>query len=366
MRPLLKTLKPLIIGMFALGMGCATGPSIITRPDRPTTPPVVRRAPIQPIGSTTLTNGLRVQHYAGEGRFTAVLRVEAGPSDEPTDLPGLRTMLAKAAVLGTFGDPDRPSSPHRRALLLGGQLDHQIKPGTIAWRIDGPLASASGLLAVLFDVATRPSLRATQVQMMAEIDREALSVTREPTLRRGVAWAAGLAMHLGRPIPERPTEATLTSMHREDLLRLHAHVVRPERGLLTLLGVGPGSLRSGWTEWKPARTTQATTPTPPCRRGARIAQGHLAAPAHERAIMVALQVPGPDEAGHALLLLALEDPRRIGRVDAEATHGVTPLLRLVGDRAALVIVRRGDPSAGIDAVTRWLAALRRALTDDPS
>ncbi|MFT7582262.1 MAG: hypothetical protein ACI9MR_003944, partial [Myxococcota bacterium] len=84
------------------------------------------------------------------------------------------------------------------------------------------------------------------------------------------------------------------------------------------------------------------------------------------AIMVALQVPGPDEAGHALLLLALEDPRRIGRVDAEATHGVTPLLRLVGDRAALVIVRRGDPSAGIDAVTRWLAALRRALTDDPS
>jgi len=345
--PAAPGLCALALLVFAVGSGaCAS----TAGGGRQAEPPRVVEA-----GEDELAVGARVA--SPDGRFVAVERPDsdafsaaflfrAGPAFDPPGLEGLTALTLEAATLETEGDPDRLTSPHRRALLLGGRLEFVSDGAVAGWRVEGPAREGAGLLRLLRDVALAPRFPATRVEARAEMRREALTQARGGLEGLAAGWAIGLALAQGRSLALSPPDATLLRVHREDVLRHHARLVS-ERPAVVVVEGAPVDL---------ARQIFRAMPAPP--RGPDRAptwtcdddfQLWMSAPEHEAIAAVALRVPGP---GHPLRL-ALEEVL----AEVEAVAGSLPPAVSLHDRddaGVLVLTVPGDAPEPFEIAEGWL------------
>jgi len=141
------------------------------------------------------------------------------PAEDPIGLEGLPRVLVALAT----------SEGQERAAAYGATLEGFVDGRVAGWRITGPEASFESLALIVLDVALDPRLPGTELATLAERWRERLRVAPDAALTSTRRWAVALALGVGRPIGVEPTDATLALLVREDLVRLHRQLVRPER-----------------------------------------------------------------------------------------------------------------------------------------
>lgn len=337
---------------------CATGgaqqwarPALPGLPAPPTTPQV-----------EALDTGLRVTHVpASEGAvFEAALLVAAGALDDPADRPGLTHWLVDAAMLATDGDPDAHDTPQRRALLLGGTLV-PIADGTMAgWAVTGPSRSAGRLMALLADVALRPSFPPTRLQLKAGQTREHLEEQDDDSVDGAVALAAGMALGVDRPLALGPRAVLFDQLNREDVVRHYKRLVRPDRATLVL--PAGAAVPAAFASWR-GHATDVTAPTRTCAPQGQAT--HLLV--HDRGqrdrgvVLIALAAP---PAGPSVDRAAAET-----LIELLAADVTGPLVKHLGPAQARrarprLIDVGGPPGAGASVIILGLAGDHDALRKD--
>jgi zinc protease len=195
--------------------------------------PAAIAAPLQ----RTLPNGLRVvvARRSGLPLVTTELLVRSGSEADPDQLAGLADLTATLLTKGT----KRRTAPQlaQAAEALGGQLgtgagwNHSYVAITV---MRTKLAAALDLVA---DVTIHPKFAAAEVERARRKALDALSLAMaEPAGLAGMA--AGRVVFGDGTYGHRPggTPASLARIRREDLLRMHTLIYRPDNATLIFAG----------------------------------------------------------------------------------------------------------------------------------
>jgi hypothetical protein len=355
------------LASLAAAFGLLAGACPASLPARPDLPPPAGQAAASAAArrGDTLPNGLEVTRLpAADGVVHFALLMAGGPLEDPAAMPGLTDLVARAALLGTAGDPDPDTRPAQRAFALGGTL-YAVSDGNVfGWVVLGPAAEAPALLGVLADVALRPTFPATRVRDLAEARREGTEADANATIMVALSVGAGVATGRGRRLPLDVEAAPLAKLNREDLVRHHARLVRPDHAALVIAGEAPGAsgeaLGTLFGAWRPA--TDRAAPTPACWPAAPSAHIVVDAAADREQVytVIAVRAPGPGEPGRA----ALEVLHKA--LGATPNGRVTKALGLTrGPLSAprLVDLGRGDGRGASVLLMRASGPNRRALLD---
>ncbi|MCC6623296.1 MAG: hypothetical protein IT385_18705 [Deltaproteobacteria bacterium] len=306
---------PLVALVF---VGCGTGP-----PTREPAPTPGGRPPVVELPERLPT--------AAGASFELWFPVD--PRADPIGLEGLPRVLVTLAT----------SEGQERAAAYGATLEGFSDGAIAGWRISGPAASFESLALIVLDLALDPRLPGTELATLAERWRERLRVRPGEAREAARRWAAALAVGEGRPIGVEPTDGTLALLMREDLVRLHRQLVRPERlRVASSHPIGPALAE---------RLATSPGPAPPPPRACAAPTGRsFALPGSEPWDVVAALAPEPEVAEWRRALaplgrhpsLAAAEARRLGErlvlvVDdaTDAAAAWTRMLPRLGPRASL-------------------------------
>jgi predicted Zn-dependent peptidase len=206
-----------------------TVPPTLAPPKPLTLPPVVTR---------TLSNGLTLhvveQHELPLADFVLVVR--GGGERDPRGKLGLATMTA---ALMTEGTTTRDAlALADQAAFLGVELDASSGWDQSRVTLHTPTAQLDSALALMADVALRPSFPAKEVDRLKQERLTSLLQQRDrPTTMASLAFNAlvfGDAHPYGRPLSG--TEGSTRAITRADVVRFYQQQWRPNNAALIVVG----------------------------------------------------------------------------------------------------------------------------------
>lgn len=221
------------------------------------------------------------------------LTFAADPADDPIGLEGLTQILVALAA----------SEGQARAAAYQATLS-PIHDGRVAgWKIVGPRAAFVQLATIVIDIALDPRLPGTELATRTERWREQLRVRPDASIEAARRWAAALASGHGRAIGVEPTDATLATVNREDLVRLHRELARTATWQLDASEPLPPELDARVRDFFGPRTKQPR-PCPAPRDRAYRMPGRAGS---ELVVVRAARAPDADREAWARSLAALDD-----------------------------------------------------------
>ncbi len=235
-----------------------------SKPPAPGPPPPLR---LPAIDRQTLPNGLRVwmvEHHEVP-LVQANLIIKAGSAADPAGRFGA---AAFAAAMLNEGAGTRSAPELAEAIeSLGAQLTTVSSFDASAIRLSVPLKSLEGALALMADVALRPTFPPNELERLRKERLTGLLHARDdPASIVQLAFPRivfGTTHRYGTSATG--TESTLAAMTRDDLVNFYRVHYRPDNATLIVVGdITPASalptLQEAFGDWKPS-TPAAPTPT---------------------------------------------------------------------------------------------------------
>ena len=267
----MNPLRPLLLALLALGAQAQTAPDWETRPAL--APPPAFAAP--QIETHTLSNGLPVYVVEKPGVPLAQvdLHVRTGSADDAVD-----GLAAFAADMMDEGAGDYDAFELADAIdYLGVDLDVDAGLHSLAVRLHTPLARLDAALALMADVALRPTfpqadLERVRTSRLTDLGQRA----DQPRSIAGVALARALygAHPYGRLGTGDP--ASVAAITRDDLVAFHQDAVNPDGAALVVVAAAPWAEIAGrieaafgagaWPEAVSGGTATVPAPTPTAER----------------------------------------------------------------------------------------------------
>jgi predicted Zn-dependent peptidase len=189
------------------------------------------------IRKSVLPNGLRIWtvRHASIPVVTLTLLVRRGAADDPSGKEGL---AALSVDMLDEGSGDRSAIEMHEALArIGAQLDSDIGPDSIVLSVSALSRFAEPALALVADMAARPSLAEADFERVRQLRLHRLTQLRDMP---GVVADRTFARLLygAHPYGHTPlgSEPALVSMDIDDVRAFHAAMVRPSAATLIVVG----------------------------------------------------------------------------------------------------------------------------------
>ncbi len=260
LRPIGAGARPWLAGAAAFTLA-ASAQALTPGVDTPPLP-----APPMPIGQPQLAehklpNGLTlvVAERHDAPLVTAALMVRAGLESDPPGKAGVSSLAATLLSKGATRDRRAVSAPElvRQAEALGGELEtaSSARATTVSMTITTPRIQAA--LALIADVARRPTFATVEVQRAREqtIDELKLSYASPGAV---ASLAANHAYWGPSTYGSRPTPQTMRHVTADDVRQFHRQWFRPDAATLVLAGDVTMAQAVAWAEtyfgdWKAPR-----------------------------------------------------------------------------------------------------------------
>ena len=282
----------------------------LPQPPRPVTVPAFEEA--------RLPNGLRVvvARRADLPLVTVLLQSSGGSSADPASRAGLAgttaTLLTKGAVRG--GKKLDATQIARQAEALGSTLEAGADWHSVTVSMTVNTAKLDAALALIADVARRPTFEQQELDRVREQSIDALKVSlSDPAALAGMV--ARRSFWGGSEYGSIATPATLARITRQDVLAFHGRTLREDRS--TLILTGDITLEQA-LKLAGARLGDWRTRTPPPVRD------EAAVPVLRAPATVLVNLPGAGQTGVVVTVpfLSANDPqRRIGQVASAVLGG---------------------------------------------
>ncbi|MFN9813325.1 MAG: M16 family metallopeptidase [Deltaproteobacteria bacterium] len=215
----------------------ATTPPEAAEPPAPREPPPASAAPrdvhLPPVTRVSLRNGLEVNTVQAVRLPVVYVRlvVRSGLARDPEALPGLASFVANMLEQGTVS---RDSAGIADAVEhIGASLDIVADADSTGLQIRGTADQLDAMLAILADVAMRPSFREEEILRLKtrEADRLAVTYSDPSSLARREVFRLAYGAHpyahvdLSTQTLARLTRADLVAWHRTHFVPSNAFVV---------------------------------------------------------------------------------------------------------------------------------------------
>ena len=239
-------------------------------PDRTKAPATGPLPPLHfpKVQKLALSNGIPVlfveRHAVPLLQLDVVLR--AGASADPAERPGLASLTAEMLDRGAGG---RSALDISDAVdTLGAELNASAGWDATTVEFNVPAANAGDAIALLSDLARRPTFPAEEIERVRKERLTALLQRRDqpPAL---ASLALARALYGTHPYGRSPdgTEASMKAVTREDLRGFHARLYAP--GNVAIIAVGDTTaqrllpdLEKAFGSWAPARAESAAVVPP--------------------------------------------------------------------------------------------------------
>jgi zinc protease len=251
----------------------------------------------------TLSNGLKVmvaeRHSAPVVNFS--LMVDSGYAADPQDLPGLTTLALNSMEEGT---------PTRSATQISEQLERLGATLETSANLDASFVAMNALkttlqpaLDIYADVIMHPAFAQGEVdrlrkEQLAAISREK-SDPEEMAMRVVPALLYGSGNAYARPFTGTGTEAAVSKMTRDDLLKYHRAWFRPNNATLIVVGDTTAEqmkpmLEKAFAGWAAGEVPKKNVA--PVQPPAKVAVYLLDRPGSLQSVIVGAQVTQPKDA----------------------------------------------------------------------
>ncbi|MCX7513293.1 M16 family metallopeptidase [Frateuria hangzhouensis] len=256
------------LAVFTAVLLCAA-PALAGTTDFPATPPAPGPAPTLSLptpSSQTLANGLRVVSIRRDGLplVTAELLLRRGIAMDPPGKAGLAKLTATLLTRGAAGR----SAPQIAAAAeaLGGSLDADADWDHSSVGITVTTPKLPAALALLAQVTLQPAFAPAELERARSQALDDLHLMLSQPTQLAIL-GAGRAVFGDGAYGHSPagTAASLKAIGRDDVLRMHAAVYRPDDAVLILTGdVTPAQARAlaeqSFGDWKRPQTPLAVAP----------------------------------------------------------------------------------------------------------
>jgi zinc protease len=201
------------------------------------TPAPTRLARFPAIEKSTLDSGLRVWtvRHPSIPVVTLMLLVRRGAADDPLGKEGLAAITVD---MMDEGCGERSAIQiHEELARLGAQLDSDIGADAVMLTITALSRFTSPALAMLADIAARPTLRGSDFERVRQLRRHRLAQLRD--MPGAVADRAFVRLLYGsHPYGHTPlgNDSTLSALTVEDVRVFHREMMRPSDATLVVAG----------------------------------------------------------------------------------------------------------------------------------